>query len=277
MNDNLLSATDNVRKSVCSLKTKLSSVKISIEQFGVEIEKIDNKLNQLTSESEVYKQKLKREYNSKIIKLEDRIKALEKMVRSYSQPVPEDVLTRGDNFHTDEMKIASTVEIFETFLDRVYPDFDSLRYMMYSVIYPKVYINLLGPLKEKFFLQRVPEDFDYLIEEGKSFILSFRTEHKSHLNSPEKWNAAIGTVEGFIVDDLLPLIYSDREIPIIGETMTFEEMKSWRDSPHKESDFSELSTVVNSHKVNREKVREANGIEDFEADLKIKRIREGWG
>ena len=58
MLDNLLTATCTTRTSVSNLKKKLSKLRIQVEEFGSDLDKIDTKFENLVVQSEVYKAKL---------------------------------------------------------------------------------------------------------------------------------------------------------------------------------------------------------------------------
>ena len=54
MLDNLLTSTNTTRTSLTNLKKKLSKLRIQVEEFSADLEKIDTKFENVLAQAEIY-------------------------------------------------------------------------------------------------------------------------------------------------------------------------------------------------------------------------------
>lgn len=242
MNDNLISAADGFRTSILNLKKKSTAVRISMEQFNMEIERLELKLNKFISETEIFKERVKKEYNRELKKKEDELAVLRRHIRRHSHS--DSMFISADHFEEpeedDSLKIAKTVMILNTFISSISGINDDFKMLSQAVIYKCVYCNLMGDL-EKYRIANVPDDVHEIVELGKVSAKALEEKFPYHVNSEEMWAEEMEIVEGAWKNDLLPAIYQYKEIQFPETPLSYTEMMSWINNPsHRMEKFPEI-------------------------------------
>lgn len=262
MMDNVVFATDSMRSSVASLKKKLSNIKISVEVLDAELEKIDTKFDKLLTQTEIYKAKLGREMGREVRKLEMEIAKLRKQV-SESNPI------LGPQVSLGEIKIASTIAVFECILRHICNGADDIRLMSYAFLFPAVVERVVSSEDPAYLLEELPPSAATVIQRGREYVTYIRSQCDTHVTDPEAWEVFLDEVCNWWKNDALPLLYGcrdeqwDTDIPL-----TLAEMMIWRDDlSERPIHFSAVFDAYEIYRNNRDEVYGACGARDL--DLKM--------
>lgn len=262
MQDNIVYATDSMRSSVTSLKRKLSNLKVSIEHLDSELIKIDSKFDKLLTQTEIYKAKLERETGREIRKLELELEKVRKQLAEVSpgeKPVEK----------TEELKVASTIGIFECLLRHICDGADDFRLMSCAFLYPAVYERIVSGEDPAYWLDQIPNSAEIVIERGKEYLEYVRAACNTHVTEVTAWETYLPQVTDWWRNDALPLLYGSRDeqwetdIPL-----SLVEMEMWRDEPgERPIHFSAVFDGYEIYRANKDSIFERSGIRAF--DLKM--------
>jgi hypothetical protein len=246
-----------MRSSVSSLKKKLSNLKIQIEVFDSEIEKIELKFDKITTEANIYKAKLEREMGREVRRLERELALLRK-------GNPE--LSAKRQTSTQELKTASSIAILESILRIVCEGADDFRLMSEAFLFPAVIERIMEATEEAYFLEEIPASASLVIQRGREYVQWVRKEYDTHLTDPEAWESAIDYVTEWWRNDALPMIYGCRDDQWeIDVPLTLQEMLQWRDCPaERPINYSSIFDAYEIFRKNKDTVYESTGLRQFE-------------
>jgi chromosome segregation ATPase len=254
--DNIFYATNSMRSSVSSLKKKLSNLKVQIEQFDAEIQKVESKFDNIITQAEIYKSKVEREMGREVRRLERELALLAK------DPKP---ATESETNAID-LKVASSVAIFETILRHMCGNADDFRLASQAFLFPAVYERLIKGEEEAYYLEEVPDSAHLIITRGQEYIAWLRSEYDTHLTNPQTWSDSIDYIAEWWRNDALPLLYGARDEQWdIDVPMSLAEMLAWQDSPgDRPLMYSSIFDVYEVYKKNKELIYEPSGLREFE-------------
>jgi len=255
--DNIVLATNSMRSSVSSLKKKLSNLKVQVELFDAELDKIEGKFDNILTQAEIYKAKLEREMGRDVRRLERELALLRKS--------PEGVAaapTATDN----EIRIASTVAILESILRLICDSADDFRLISEAFLFPAVIERVMSAEDSAYFLEEVPASASVVVSRGREYVAWVREEYDTHLTDPETWDSAIDQVTDWWRNDALPLLYGSRDEQWdIDMPLTLTEMLTWRDIPaERPINFSAIFDAYEVYRKNKDAVYEKTGLRQFE-------------
>lgn len=255
--DNLIHATDSMRSSVSSLKRKLSNLKIQIEIFDAEIEKIEGKFTKVLTQAEIYKAKLEREMGREVRRLTKELDSLKRNVRfEYQTPTA----------NKTELSIASTVAILESILSMASDGADDFRLISRAFLFPAVIERVMAGIDQTYFLDSVPDSASIIVDRGREYLKWLRQEYSTHLTNPSTWEEAIEPICDWWRNDALPLLYGCRDEKWdIDVPLTHTEMMIWKDTPS-ERPFI-LPSIFDAYEIynkNKDTVYETTGLFEFE-------------
>jgi hypothetical protein len=255
--DNLVHATNSMRSSVSSLKKKLSNLKVQVEYFDAEIEKIEGKFDKVITQAEIFKSKLEREMGREVRRLERELALLRK-------DNPE--LSAKTQASDHELKIASSVAIFESLLRTICEGADDFRLMSEAFLFPAVFERIMSATEEAYFLEEIPAAASLVIQRGREYVAWVRQAYDTHLTDPDAWDSAVDAVTDWWRNDALPMIYGSRDEQWdIDVPLTLQEMLQWRDSPgDRPINYSAVFDAYEVYRKNKDAVYETTGLRQFE-------------
>lgn len=262
MQDNVLFATDSLRTSVSSLKKKLSNLRISVEQFDAEIEKIESKFDKLLTQTEIYKAKVEREANREARRLEIELSKLRKELQDLQ--IEKQVANPASS--SVELKIASTIGIFESILRNMCKHSDDFRLMSYAFLFPAIYERVVKVEDPAYLRERVPDAASIVIQRGKEYIQYIRAVCETHVTDPVAWDKHIAEVTNWWRNDALPLLYGEQdEIWEEDVPLSLTEMISWKEDPaSRPLNFSSVFDALEIYRNNKEQVYKSSGIQELD-------------
>lgn len=265
MQDNVVFATDSIRTSVAALKKKLSNLKITIEQFDCEIERIETKFDKLLTQTDIYKAKVEREANREVRRLDTEVTRLRKELADYE--AEKQIAAPPTN--SLELRVASTMAIFECILRHMCGHSDDFRLMSYAFLFPAVYERVVAADDTAYLRDRVPESAPVVILRGKEYIQYLREVCETHVTDPSAWNKHIGEVTDWWRNDALPLLYGERdEIWDEDVPLSLTEMLLWKEDPaSRPLNFSAVFDAFEIYKNNKEAVVNTCGVQDLEMKM----------
>ena len=235
-------------------------MKIVVEQFDSELEKIDAKFDKFLVQSEIYKTRLEREMGRESRKLEQEIVQLKKLIPNAKT---EESLIQND------VRIASTIAIFESIIRAISQGSEDFRLASYSFLFPAVYEKVVRGEEEAYFLEEIPSSVMIVIRRGREYLEWIREECDTHLIEPEAWEKYAIPICDWWRNDALPIIYGSRddqwdiEVP-----MSLAEMLIWRDEPSERPiHFPAVFDAYETYRVLKDSIYESSGIREF--DLKM--------
>lgn len=257
MQDNIVLATNSMRSSVSKLRKRLSDLRIQVEAFDAEIEKINTKFENILGAAEIYKSKLEREMGREVRRLQ---KELEKAQRQSSGSLTD--LSAAPL----ELKVASTIGIFESILMAMCEDAPDFRVASEAFLFPAVYERVITGEDEAYFLSEVPASATLLVERGKEYIQWLRTEYSTHVTSESVWDEVIPTIRDWWANDALPLLYGARDEQWdIDLPLSRAEIMMWRESPaDRPLNFSGVFDAFEIYHKHYDTVYESADIRKFE-------------
>jgi hypothetical protein len=260
MLDNLLTATNTTRTSLTNLKKKLSKLRIQVEEFSSDLEKIDTKFENVLAQAEIYKSKLEREMGREVRRLEKELELLRKSGSGVMTP---------NEISESDLKVASTVGVFDTILRHMCPGAEDFRLASEAFLFPAVFERVIDGVEEAYFLSEVPPSAILVIQRGKEYIKWIREEYDTHVTDPDTWQHAIDYVVEWWRNDALPLIYGARDEQWdIDIPYSLPEILQWRESPgDRPLNFPKIFDAYEIYRKHKDQVYATTGIRDFELKL----------
>ena len=260
MLDNLLTSTNTTRTSLTNLKKKLSKLRIQIEEFGADLEKIDTKFENVLAQAEIYKSKLEREMGREVRRLERELLLLSKSVKGNPSLPPAS--------ETD-LKVASTVGIFDTILRHMCSNAEDFRLASEAFLFPAVYERVMDGAEDAYFLEEVPPAAILVISRGKEYIKWIREEYDTHITDPETWPNAVDYVVEWWRNDALPMMYGARDEQWdIDVPLSLQESLLWKESPaERPLNFSKVFDAYEIYRKHKDETHGTSGLREFELKL----------
>jgi hypothetical protein len=260
MLDNLLTSTNTTRTSLTNLKKKLSKLRIQVEEFSADLEKIDTKFENVLAQAEIYKSKLEREMGREVRRLERELAIMSKTVKG-NPSLP-------DANDTDR-KVASTVGIFDTVLRHMCANADDFRLASEAFLFPAVYERVMDGGEDAYFLEEIPPAATLVISRGKEYIAWIREEYDTHISDPETWPNAIDHVVEWWRNDALPMMYGARDEQWdIDVPLTLQEILLWKESPaDRPLNFSKIFDSYEIYRKHKDETYGTSGLREFELKL----------
>jgi hypothetical protein len=260
MLDNLLTSTNTTRTSLTNLKKKLSKLRIQVEEFSSDLEKIDTKFENVLAQAEIYKSKLEREMGREVRRLERELAILSKNAKGN--------LSLPDASETDR-KVASTVSIFDTILRHMCANAEDFRLASEAFLFPAVYERVMDGGEDAYFLEEIPPSAGLVISRGKEYISWIREEYDTHITDPETWPDAINHVVEWWRNDALPMIYGARDEQWdIDVPLSLQEILLWKESPgDRPINFSKVFDAYEIYRKHKDETYGTSGIREFELKL----------
>jgi hypothetical protein len=260
MLDNLLTATNTTRTSVTNLKKKLSKLRIQVEEFGADLEKIDTKFENVLSQAEIYKAKLEREMGREVRRLERELTLLRNATGG--------VITPAQATESD-LKVASTIGIFDTILRHMCANADDFRLASEAFLFPVVYERVMEGTEEAYYLEEIPAAAILVISRGKEYIAWIRSQYETHVTDPETWGDAIGQIVDWWRNDALPMLYGARDEQWdIDMPLSLQEILLWRESPgDRPLNFPKIFDAYEVYRKHKDETYGTTGLREFELKL----------
>lgn len=260
MLDNLLNATNTTRTSLTNLKKKLSKLRIQVEEFSADLEKIDTKFENVLSQAEIYKAKLEREMGREVRRLERELTLLRN--GSLGVMTPEKVT------ETD-LKVASTVGIFDTMLRHMCANADDFRLASEAFLFPVVFERVMDGSEEAYYLEEIPPCAALIIKRGKEHIEWVRKEYHTHITDPETWPDVIDYIVEWWRNDALPMMYGARDEQWdIDMPLSLPEILLWRESPgDRPLNFPKIFDAYEVYRKHKDEIYGTTGLREFELKL----------
>lgn len=254
--DNLIYATNSMRTSVTALKKKLSNLKIQIEVFDSEIEKIEDKFDKVLQQAEIYKSKLERELGREVRRLERELTLSRKGDPIVEKPVASE----------KELSVARTVGILDSILRLMSEGAADFKLMSEAILFPAVIERVMAGDEEAYFVDEVPHSAEIIIARGREYVAWIRSEYETHLTDPETWEKAIDVVTTWWKNDALPLFYGCRDDQWdIDVPLTLQEMLIWQEEPgERPISFPAIFDAYEIYNKNKDVIYEDTGLRQFE-------------
>ena len=252
-----MQATTSMRSSVSKLKKRLSDLRIQIESFDAEIEKINTKFENILTQAEIYKSKLEREMGREVRRLE---KELEKAKKSGPELTAEQIVTAS------ELKIASTISIFNAILYSMTEENDDFRLACEAFIFPTIFQRLMDGEDDAYFLTEVPASASLVVERGREYLQWVRENFSTHLTYPETWDEAMPHIRDWWANDALPLLYGARDEQWdIDIPLSLTEILLWHNSPiDRPLNFSSIFDAYEIYRKHKDVVYRSTDLMAFE-------------
>jgi len=260
MLDNLLTSTNAARTSLTNIKKKVSKLRISVEEVSADLEKMETKFENILSQAEIYKAKLEREMGREVRRLERELTLLRNATRGVTTP--------GEATKSD-LKVASTIGIFDTFLRHMCKNAEDFRLASEAFLFPAVYERVMEGSEEAYFLEEVPVASPIVIQRGKEYIKHLRETSDTYVTEPETWAANIQSIVDWWRNDALPMIYGARDEQWdIDVPLSLPEILEWRDSTgDRPLNFPKIFDAYEIYRKHKDTIYENTGLRDFELKL----------
>lgn len=245
-----------MRTSVGALRKKLTGIRASIDTFESALDQLDGKFDKILTEAEIYKTKLERDLSREIRRLEKELEAAKK-----SGPVVP-VLETPES----ELRIASTISVFETLLYYICNQADDFKLASYSFLFPAVIERVLDGSEEAYYIDKVPDTMNLVINRGIEYVNWVREVSDTYLTDKETWETLVPEITNWWRNDALPLLYNGRDEQWdIDEPLSRLEMLSWRDNPaERPFQFSPIYDTYEIYRKHKEAVYEKSGLREFD-------------
>jgi len=255
MIDNLVYATNSMRTSVAGLKKKLSNLRIQVESFDAELDKISLKFDNVITQSEIFKSKLERETGREVRRLERELALLRKQL-------PKEGIS--EELSTDDMQIASSIAILDSLLRHISRDADDFRLASEAFLFPAVIERVMN--SSDYHILTVPPSMDLIIARGRDYLEWSRKEYYTHLTNPQTWEDAIPYITEWWRNDALPLLYGARDEQWdIDVPLSLQEMMVWRDNPaERPLQYPSIFDAFEIYEKNKDAILESSGLKEFE-------------
>jgi hypothetical protein len=260
MLDNLLTATNATRTSVTNLKKKLSKLRIQVEEFGADLEKLDTKFENVISQAEIYKAKLEREMGREVRRLERELALLRNASSGVMTPAQ---ATASD------LKVASSIGIFNTILRHMCGNAEDFLLASEAFLFPAVFERIMSGEEEAYYLDEIPVSAPLVIKRGREHIEWVRSEFDTHITDPETWPNCIDTIVNWWRNDALPMIYGARDEQWdIDVPLSLPEILQWQESPgDRPLNFPKIFDAYEIYRKHKDDIYESSGLRGF--DLKL--------
>lgn len=258
--DNILHATNSMRSSVSSLKKKLSNLKIQVELFDAEINKIEVKFDNILTQAEIYKSKIERELGREVRRLERELALSSQEYRATAE---------GPESNPNDLKVATTVGILDCILRQMCQNADDFRLASEAFLFPAVFERIMTGEEEAYFLEEVPPSALLIIKRGVEHVEWIRREYNTHLTDTETWKDAIDYIVEWWRNDALPLLYGSRDEQWdIDVPLTLPEILTWKESPaDRPINFSKVFDAYEIYRKHKDQIYETSGLRAFELKL----------
>jgi len=257
-NDNLLYSTNQVKTCVTGLKKKLSNLRGQFNSFEEELAKIETRVENVVSQSEIYKTRMERELGREVRRLQRELDSLRKETsegESKSKPASE-----------KDLKTASSIAIMDSVLRLMCQGSDDFRLASEAFLFPSVYERVVDGVEEAYFLEHVPAATSVVIRRGLEYITWVRSEFDTHLTDPDTWEKAIGHIADWWRNDALPMLYGARDEQWdIDVPMSLPEILLWRESPgDRPLNFPKIFDSYEIYRKHKDEVYGTTGLREFE-------------
>lgn len=252
-----MQATTSMRSSVSKLKKRLSDLRIQVETFDAEIQKIETKFDNILTQAEIYKSKLEREMGREVRRLQKELEAAKKAAP---------VLSAEEIISAQELNIASTISIFNSILFAIAGENDDFRLACEAFIFPVVYQRLMEGEDDAYYLTEVPVSAAVVVERGREYITWIRSNFPTHLTYPETWEEAMPHIKDWWANDALPLLYGARDDQWdIDIPFSLTEILLWHNSPiDRPLNFSSIFDAYEIYRKHKDTVYRSTNLRDFE-------------
>jgi hypothetical protein len=260
MLDNLLTATNTTRTSLTNLKKKLSKLRIQVEEFSADLEKIDTKFENVLAQAEIYKAKLEREMGREVRRLERELSLLSKSVKKESS-----LPTASET----DLKVASTIGIFDAILRAMCVNAEDFRLASEAFLFPTVYERVMEGNEEAYYLEEVPFCAPLVIKRGQEHIDWLRSQSDTYVTEPETWANNIDLIVEWWRNDALPMIYGARDEQWdIDLPLTLQEILQWKEQPgERPFNFPKIFDAYEIYRKHKDEIYGTTGLREFELKL----------
>jgi hypothetical protein len=256
-NDNLLHSTNKVKNCVSGLKRKLSTLRTEFESFESELAKIETRVENVVSQSEIYKTRMERELGREVRRLQRELETL----RKEAAGKPATTATSES-----DLKIASTIAIFDTILRLMCQGADDFRIASEAFLFPAVYERVAEGAEEAYYLDHVPPATATVVSRGLEYVSWLRSEYDTYLTDSETWAEAIPHITEWWRNDALPMLYGARDEQWdIDVPLSLTEMLLWRDSPgDRPLSFPRVFDAFEIQRKHHDEIYGTTGLREFE-------------
>jgi polyhydroxyalkanoate synthesis regulator phasin len=260
MLDNLLLSTNTTRTSVTNLKKKLSKLRIQVEEFSADLEKIDTKFENILSQAEIYRAKLEREMGREVRRLERELAILRNASGGAITPA---------QASESDLKVAATVGIFDTILRHMCANAEDFRLASEAFLFPVIYERVMEGTEEAYYLEETPVSSILVINRGKEYIAWIRSQYETHVTDPDTWGDAIGQIVDWWRNDALPMLYGARDEQWdIDMPLSLQEILLWRESPgDRPLNFPKIFDAYEVYRKHKDEIYGTTGLREFELKL----------
>lgn len=260
MLDNLLTATNTTRTSLTNLKKKLSKLRIQVEEFGADLEKIDTKFENVLAQAEIYKAKLEREMGREVRRLERELTLLRSGAKGSLPKV---------SANENDLKIASSIGVFDAILRHMCGNSEDFRLASEAFLFPAIYERIMDGEEEAYYLEEVPTSAPVVIQRGKEYVEWIRKEFDTHVTDPETWPEAISNIADWWRNDALPMIYGARDEQWdIDVPLSLQEILQWKESPSERPlNFPKIFDAYEIYRNHKDEIYGTTGLKEFELRL----------
>jgi hypothetical protein len=240
------------------LKKKLSNLRIQVETFDAELDKISSKFDNILTQSEIFKSKLERENGREVRRLERELAILRKQLSKEGSI---------EQLSADESQIASTIAILDSLLRHISRDSDDFRLVSEAFLFPAVIERVMN--SSDYHILVVPPSMDLVIARGRDYLEWSRKEYYTHLTNPKTWEDAIPYITEWWRNDALPMIYGARDEQWdIDMPLSLPEILLWRESPgDRPLNFPKIFDAYEIYRKHKDEIYEISGLRDFELKL----------
>ncbi len=261
MQDNLAYPATTLKNNVAGIKKKLSNLKIQVEAFSADLDKLETRLETFLASAEVYKEKVQREANREVRRLQNELRVLQK-----TQPVEKIASLKSS---PQELRIASTVCVFQSLLRNMCGNNEDFKLLSESFIFPVIYERIMDGAEDAYYLEEIPDSANIIINHGREYIRWIQEECKTYLTDPVSWNQYSEIITDWWRNEGLPLIYGARdETWDIDQPYSYTEMMYWKDNPgDRPLHFPKVFDAQEIYKKNKDLVYESTGTRKFDVQM----------
>jgi hypothetical protein len=236
MNNRLISAKKHFRASITSLKVKILNL-------DAELEKVNQKFEDLMDEVDRYKYSI--DVNT---------------VRATPRQIEEPEETPQEN-----LDIGGTIGIFDTLVRAIAKDADDFKLACESILFPTVFKRVIA-LDQFYFLDAIPDSAAVVIKQGRETLEWLREEFDTHITDPSAWPLASDIISIWWLNTALPLLYGVRdERWDEDKPFTHSEMETWRDYPgERATQFSAIFSGYEYYINHKDEIDKNLGLSEFE-------------
>lgn len=273
MKETVREVLNSARADTLSIKRRLNDTRANLDSTFEAVDKLELRFQKIETELENYKSRLKREYVKEIDRLREENTKLNNILQRY-------LLGRGPEVEEEEeeevsedkikaMKIASTVAITKKFLELITGDNESFINISHATLFPNIYEKLMDDDGERYFLEKVPEGFSDLVNDGRKFVRGIFEELKTNIDGDKIWNDYIGITDKWWKEEALPLLYCEKEgvYEFQEEPSPYKKIYAWATENNRRMDlFPEVFDVWQYYRKHRREVEEEIGIDEIDME-----------